>query len=72
VPSGPEFPGFSRSWLIFEPSQRTWRQVDEATLPLPARVTAPSVQFQNRYVILSGESAPGIRTPTVISLNLLP
>lgn len=72
VPAAAGFPGFSRAGLIFDPKSRTWCEVEEAAQPWPARVTAPSAQTEDRYVIFSGESAPGIRTPTVLSLNLRP
>jgi N-acetylneuraminic acid mutarotase len=72
APAGLEFPGFSREWLILNPRQSTWQRVHEPRVSVPARVTAPAVWWNDYYVVPSGESAPGIRTPTVLALKFLP
>ena len=68
-------PGFAHRIWAYRPGADTWRIFSEGpTEPdsLPARVTAPLVAWQGRFVAVSGEIAPGIRTPTLLSLAAAP
>lgn len=69
------FTGFAKAILAYEPKKDRWcvydRGPSDPEAP-PARVTAPVVQWRGRFVVVSGEIAPGIRTPTVLSLEPKP
>jgi len=62
---GSAHPGFPRQLLRYSPAGNRWTEVAFEANGVPARVTAPLVQWDQRFVIPSGEIAPGIRTPTV-------
>ncbi|MSU45882.1 MAG: galactose oxidase [Lacunisphaera sp.] len=68
-------PGFTKRIWAYRPAADTWSIFAEGpTEPdsLPARVTAPLVAWHGRFVAVSGEIAPGIRTSTVLSLEVAP
>lgn len=60
-------PGFSRRLLAYDPAQDAWRHLGEAAA---ATVTVPVVSWQGRWVVPSGESRPGVRSPEVWSVRL--
>jgi len=72
LPKNAPHPGFPRELLAYDTATNTWIAVAPPLGGMPFRVTAPSVSWQNRCVIPSGEVAPGIRTPTVLSLRFIP
>lgn len=55
-------PGFSKTILAYDASANQWRARGAAPA---ARVTAPTVFWQHRFVIPSGEMRPGVRSPEV-------
>lgn len=57
-------PGFNPSILRYRIQADAWEHV--GNLPA-ARVTAPLVRWRDRWVILSGEARPGVRSPQVWS-----
>jgi N-acetylneuraminate epimerase len=62
-------PGFPKSILKYHVSADQWTD----TLDLPAsHVTTPTVEWNGRFVIPSGELRPGIRSPSVWALTLQP
>ncbi len=69
--SGPH-PGFPREILTYKVNSNTWSATTSAGDNPPPRVTAPVVCWKGRYVIPSGEVAPGIRTPTVLTFTFAP
>lgn len=67
--------GFARTLLAYDPQKDRWSVYDQGpsdSQAMPARVTAPMVQWRDRFVVISGEIAPGIRTRTVLSLEAKP
>ena len=59
-------PGFSREPLEYDPGADRWTRRD----PMPvSRVTLPSVPWQGRWWLLSGEMRPGVRSPEVWSVG---
>ena len=65
-------PGFPRELLAYDPAANTWTAVTPSADGPPPRVTAPLTRWRNHFVIPSGEVAPGIRTPTVLSFRFAP
>ena len=59
-------PGFAREMLAYNVSTGHWRT--NGTVPAP-RATLPTVFWQNRFVIPSGEMRPGVRSPEIWTLN---
>lgn len=57
-----EHQGFPRGVLAYDP--RTDRWTESAPTPAP-RVTAPTVQWNGAWLVVSGEQKPGIRSPEV-------
>ncbi len=55
-------PGFAREMLAYDVNTGHWRT--NGTVPAP-RATLPTVFWQNRFVIPSGEIRPGVRSPEV-------
>jgi N-acetylneuraminic acid mutarotase len=64
----PRIPGFTGDWLEFDPRRNTWSELSSTPHSAIPRVTAPAVVWSGHYVVLSGESAPGIRTNTILTL----
>ena len=61
-------PGFSHSTYTYNPVIGRW--VTRSNMPDGvSRVTAPAVQAEGRSFIVSGESRPGIRSPSVYELQ---
>lgn len=71
LPKHGPHPGFSRELLCYDTASNAWFAVTPPGGP-PPRVTAPLARWQNRWVIPSGEVAPGIRTPSVLSYHITP
>jgi N-acetylneuraminic acid mutarotase len=65
--NGPAHPGFPNQILAYVPTTNTWRT--EGMLPQPAPVTTTSVPWQGSWIIPSGESKPGIRTPQILRVR---
>jgi N-acetylneuraminic acid mutarotase len=55
-------PGFAREMLAYNVNTGHWRT--NGTVPAP-RATLPTVFWQNRFVIPSGEMRPGVRSPEI-------
>ncbi len=58
-------PGFSRDILAYDRVANRWEKIGETPAP---RVTAPVVQWQHQWLIVSGEMRPGVRSPEVWSV----
>ena len=57
-------PGFNESTMAFNVQREQWFSME--SMPAGAsRVTAPSVQWENSWVIPNGERGPGRRSPNV-------
>jgi N-acetylneuraminic acid mutarotase len=72
LPKNAPHPGFTRELLAYDTATNTWTAVTPLPDGPPSRVTAPLAPWQDRWVIPSGEVAPGIRTPTVLSFRFTP
>jgi SSS family transporter len=64
-----EHPGFGGRVLIYHTITDTWRGA--GTMPA-AHVATPLVAWQGTYVMPSGESRPGVRSPEVWALRSAP
>lgn len=74
LPKGAPHPGFARELLAYDVATDRWATVAAPAAPLPAppRVTAPLTAWHGRFVVPSGEVAPGIRTPSVLTYRFAP
>ena len=57
-------PGFTDDYLAFNKQSQQWVQMGK----MPegsSRVTAPTALFDGQWLILSGEKAPGVRSPLI-------
>lgn len=72
LPKNAPHPGFPRELLSYDTTSNTWTAVTPPPDGPPSRVTAPLAPWKDRWVIPSGEVAPGIRTPTVLSFRFTP
>lgn len=74
LPSLAPHPGFSSEMIAYEIGADRWISIEgqAASMNAPPRVTAPLVSWQGRYVVASGEVAPGIRTPSVLTILFSP
>lgn len=61
-------PGISPHVLVYFPETDGWEFLGQQTR-LAARVTLPVVFWQGRWVYLSGEIKPGVRTPSVVGVR---
>ncbi|GAB3915731.1 hypothetical protein GCM10028804_00750 [Larkinella terrae] len=61
-------PGIIQSLLYYFPETDSWEFIGQQT-KIPARVTLPTVFWNNHWVYVSGEIKPGIRTPSVVSVK---
>lgn len=59
-------PGFAREMLAYNVNTGIWRT--NGAVPAP-RATLPTVFWQNRFVIPSGEMRPGVRSPEIWTLS---
>jgi SSS family solute:Na+ symporter len=64
-----EHPGFGGQVLIYHTITNTWRSA--GTLPA-AHVATPMVPWRGTYVMPSGETRPGVRSPEVWALRSVP
>ena len=55
-------PGFPKSVLAYNTITDTWKEFGNVPL---GQVTTPIVEWNNGFVIPSGEIRPGVRTPTI-------
>lgn len=69
--TGPH-PGFPGGILVYNFTTDTWAEISATHGGPPPRVTSPMCRWRDRFVVPSGEIAPGIRTPTVLSLQYTP
>lgn len=60
--------GFSRRVLEYDIEKNKWRAVGE--LPFPTPVTTTAARWNNRVVLPTGETRPGIRSSAVWGLEL--
>ncbi|MBL9216063.1 MAG: hypothetical protein JNG83_11350 [Opitutaceae bacterium] len=59
---GPGHPGFPSDILAYDPVADCWSPAGEAPV---SRATAPTAEWQGRWVVLNGERRPGERSPEV-------
>lgn len=62
-------PGFSNHVLAYSAITNVWKEI--GTTPAP-RVTVPTVQRGEEWLIVSGEQRPGVRSPEVWGLIAVP
>lgn len=55
-------PGFSKDWFIYDTQTNSWTHSNGAPISCAA---VPMVQWNQRFVIPSGELRPGVRSPQV-------
>lgn len=60
-------PGFQKEVLAYNTITRKWFVYDSLNVQVP--VTALSFKKDNSFVIVSGETSPGVRTPKVLLFN---
>jgi len=74
IPPNAPHPGFSRGMLVYDSGADRWISIEAGGLPpgAPPRVTAPLVAWRDRHVVTSGEVAPGVRTPSVLTFRFPP
>lgn len=63
-------PGWCRDVLIHDPAADVWRVVRDAFEAGQAVVTAPSVRWADLGHVISGEIAPGRRTPAITTITI--
>lgn len=56
--------GFSREVLLYNTITDVWNVTD--TIPFDAQVTTTALQWDNDFIIPTGEVKPGIRTPHIL------
>jgi len=61
-------PGIIDNLLYYFPKTDSWEYIGKQT-NIPSRVTLPVVFWKERWVYVSGEIKPGIRTPTVVGVQ---
>lgn len=61
-------PGIVRNILYYAPETETW-ELAGYEAAFPSRVTLPVVYWQGRWIYISGEIKPGVRTPAVIGVK---
>ncbi len=61
-------PGISQDLLLYAIDTDSWDYAGKEEA-IPARVTLPVVYWNNRWVYISGEIKPGIRTNTIYQIN---
>jgi N-acetylneuraminic acid mutarotase len=59
-------PGFPQTLMVFDAHPRTWRI--ESGVPAP-RATAPAALWRGQWIIPSGETRPGMRSPEVWAMD---
>lgn len=57
-----DHPGFPKSVLAYNTTTDTWKEIGNVPL---GQVTTPIVQWNDGFVIPSGEIRPGVRTPAI-------
>ncbi len=63
-----EHPGFTHEILAYRAVEQDWSTL--GLLPTGvSRVTAPTVQYQNDWLVVSGERRPGARSPNVLQMR---
>lgn len=65
-----EHPGFPKSALSYSIAEKKWKVIENA-LP-ESHVTTTIVPWNGKYVMPSGEIRPGVRSPKVWQIKLLP
>lgn len=63
-------PGFPRTLRVFDPGADTWSDIGSIPPEFIPVVTTPTVPWNGDWVVASGESRPGVRTPQMIRLRL--
>lgn len=61
-------PGFSRGGIAYHTETDTWTSIDSMQVGA-SRVTAPSVNWDGQWVIISGEKKAGVRSPDVYAVE---
>lgn len=72
--AGEEHPGQSRKIYRFNPekaddAQEAWTKAGELSIGV---VTAPGIKMGDKIYVVSGETAPGVRTPYISEVQLAP
>jgi N-acetylneuraminic acid mutarotase len=62
-------PGFSTDVLAHDTRSNGWTTWGDTPAP---RVTVPTVEWGERWLVISGERRPGVRSPEVWSLQVIP
>ena len=68
-PQNERHPGFPRNSLAYDVRADQWTIAGETPI---SRATAPTVQWQQSYVIPNGEVRPRVRTPEIWMMNEVP
>ncbi|HEX6963082.1 MAG TPA: sodium:solute symporter, partial [Lacipirellula sp.] len=61
-----DHPGFSKTVLAYNAVTDVWSEVGRTPAP---SVTTPTARWRDRWVVVSGERRPGVRSPEVWSLR---
>lgn len=67
-PDPAKHPGIGRKVMLYDALSSKWSHAGNVDL-LDARVTLPSVRWKRRWVYVSGEIRPGVRTPRNASVQ---
>lgn len=62
-------PGWGKDVLLHDPKEDRWRIVRGVFETVSPVVTAPSVRWRNSNLVISGEIAPGRRSPAIIEIE---
>ena len=64
-----DHPGWSGDMLVLNTLKEKWEIRKNQFQQSQAKVTAPGIMFQGKYLIISGEKSPGMRTPEILQLS---
>lgn len=67
---GPQHPGFKQEVLVYDLQSDTWITA-KAEAPI-SRATAPTAEWNGRWIVASGEKRPGFRSNEVWSVEIAP
>ncbi len=59
-------PGFPRDILTYDSARDQWQKAGENPVP---RATLPCVDWKGRFVLVSGEARPGVRSPEIWGIS---
>lgn len=61
-------PGFVRQSMWYHSKEARW-EISAGPEGFPSRVTLPTVRWQQRWIYVSGEVRPGVRTPGIMGVS---